>query len=43
MHDRIMQGWPFTPEEQAKILAYCAGDVDDLLRLLVRMLPEIVQ
>jgi DNA polymerase I len=43
MRDRIMQGWPFTPEEREKILAYCAGDVNDLLRLLVRMLPEIVQ
>jgi DNA polymerase-1 len=41
MRDRIMKGWPFTPEEQRKILAYCAGDVNDLLRLLTRMLPEI--
>jgi DNA polymerase-1 len=41
MRDRIIQGWPFTPEEQQKILNYCAGDVDDLLRLLARMLPEI--
>ena len=42
MRDRIMQGWPFTPEEREKILAYCAGDVNDLLRLLLRMLPEVV-
>jgi DNA polymerase-1 len=41
MRARIIQGWPFTPEEQQKILNYCAGDVDDLLRLLTRMLPEI--
>src|SRR4029077_7811397 len=41
MRDRIIQGWPFTPEEQQKILDYCAGDVDDLFRLLTRMLPEI--
>jgi hypothetical protein len=41
MRDRIMCGWPFTSEERAKILTYCAGDVDDLSRLLARMLPEI--
>jgi DNA polymerase-1 len=41
MRARIIQGWPFTPEEQQRILNYCAGDVDDLLRLLTRMLPEI--
>jgi DNA polymerase-1 len=43
MHTRIMQGWPFTPEEREKILAYCAGDIEDLSRLLTRILPEIVQ
>jgi DNA polymerase-1 len=43
MHDRIMRGWPFTPEERQNILAYCAGDVNDLLHLLTRMLPEIIQ
>jgi DNA polymerase-1 len=43
MRDRIMRGWPFTPEEREKILTYCAGDVDDLSRLLERMLPEIIQ
>jgi hypothetical protein len=43
MRDRIMRGWPFTREEREKILAYCAGDVDDLSRLLTRMLPEIVK
>jgi DNA polymerase-1 len=41
MRDRIMRGWPFTPEEQQKILDYCVGDVGDLSRLLTRMLPEI--
>ena len=41
MHDRIMRGWPFTPEELKEILDYCTGDVDDLQRLLERMLPEI--
>jgi hypothetical protein len=43
MHDRIMRGWPFTPEERDKILTYCAGDVEDLSRLLTRILPEIAQ
>jgi DNA polymerase I len=41
MRERIMRGWPFTSEERQKILTYCAGDVNDLLRLLTRMLPEI--
>jgi DNA polymerase I len=39
--DRIMQGWPFTPEERQKTQDYAAGDVNDLLRLLERILPEI--
>jgi DNA polymerase-1 len=41
MRDRIMQGWPFTPEEQQKILDYCTSDVDALCRLLPRILMEI--
>jgi DNA polymerase-1 len=41
MRDRIVQGWPFTPEERQKIQDYAAGDVNDLLRLLDRILPEI--
>jgi DNA polymerase I len=41
MRDRIIRGWPFTAEERQQILNYCAGDVDDLLRLLTRILPEI--
>ena len=40
--DRIMQGWPFTPEERAKNLDYCDSDVDALLRLLPQILPEIM-
>ncbi len=39
--DRVMQGWPFTPEEREWILNYCASDVDALLRLLPRILLEI--
>jgi DNA polymerase I len=43
MRNRIMLGWPFTPEEREKIFTYCMGDVDDLSRLLNRMLPEIMR
>jgi DNA polymerase I len=41
MRDRIMQGWPFTVEEQQKILLYVDGDVEAMVRLLPKMLPEI--
>ena len=41
MRDRIMRGWPFTPEEQRLILEYCTSDVDALCRLLPRILAEI--
>jgi hypothetical protein len=41
MQKRIMQGWPFTAQEQEQISTYCAGDVDDLRRLLQCMLPHI--
>jgi DNA polymerase family A len=41
MRKRIMQGWPFTPEERRQILLYCAEDVDALRRLLPCILPEI--
>lgn len=41
MRDRIMRGWPFTPEEQAQITRYCAGDVKPLFKLLERVLPDI--
>jgi DNA polymerase I len=34
---RIMQGFPFTPEERMKILSYAKGDVNGLL--LSEMLP----
>ena len=30
MRQRIMQGWPFTPEEREQILKYCMSDVDSL-------------
>lgn len=41
MRDRIMRGWPFTPEERRNILAYCGKDMEALKLLLTRMLPEI--
>lgn len=41
MRKRVMQGWPFTAEEKAQILTYCASDVEALRQLLPRMLPEI--
>jgi DNA polymerase I len=40
MRDRIMQSWPFTEHEQEQILRYCHGDVEDLLRLLPKILAE---
>src|SRR5262249_43903527 len=40
MRDRIMKGWPFTPEEQQQILEYCYGDADDLRRLLPKILSD---
>jgi hypothetical protein len=40
MRKRIMAGWPFTTEEQKQIQDYCAEDVDDLRRLLVKILEQ---
>lgn len=41
MQRRVMQGWPFTPEEREQILKYCMSDVDSLVRVLPRLLMEI--
>jgi DNA polymerase I len=41
MRDRILKGWPFSEEEREQILLYCAGDVEALVRLLPRMVPDI--
>jgi DNA polymerase-1 len=41
MQKRVMQGWPFTPEEREQILKYCASDTDALALLLPFMLKEI--
>jgi len=41
MRQRILQGWPFTAEEQDEILQYCESDVLALKLLLPKMLPSI--
>jgi DNA polymerase I len=38
---RIVKGWPFTAEEREEILLYCASDVEAMVRLLPKMLPDI--
>ena len=37
----ILKGKPYTPEDKTKILKYAASDVDAMVPLLPRMLPEI--
>jgi hypothetical protein len=41
MRERIMRGPPFSSEEIALILRYCAGDVDTTWALLLKALPFI--
>jgi DNA polymerase-1 len=41
MRDRIKKGRPFTAKEREEILRYCASDVDAMVRLLPKMLPDI--
>jgi DNA polymerase I len=40
MQQRVMQGWPFTPEEEIQILDYCESDNDALHRLLPKILAD---
>ena len=40
IRDRILKGWPFTPEEQRQILDYCYSDIDALVRLLPKILSD---
>ncbi len=40
MRDRILEGWPFTPEEERKILEYCYSDIAALQRLLPKILSD---
>jgi hypothetical protein len=41
IRNRIIKGWPFTPDERKKILQYGASDVDAMVALLPKMLPDI--
>jgi len=41
MRSLILRGGPWSPEERAAILDYCAGDVTALEQLLPAMLPRI--
>jgi hypothetical protein len=41
IRDRIMRGPPFSPEEIAMILRYCASDVDVTAELCARVLPYL--
>jgi hypothetical protein len=41
MRDLVGRGGPWSGDERAAILAYCASDVDALARLLPAMLPKI--
>jgi hypothetical protein len=41
MRDLILSGGPWSPEQQAAILAYCESDVDGLVQLVPAMLPRI--
>jgi DNA polymerase-1 len=40
MQQRVMQGWPFIPEEKIQILDYCESDNDALQRLLPKILAD---
>jgi DNA polymerase I len=41
LRERIMKGWPFSSEEKFRIGHYCMGDVQDLSKLLLKLLPYI--
>jgi hypothetical protein len=43
MQKRVMEGWPFTPEERRLILGYCYSDVDALVRLLPKILQDFAR
>jgi hypothetical protein len=40
MRDRIMQGWPFSPEERARIVHYGTSDVDPLPSLFTKLVSD---
>jgi hypothetical protein len=41
VRDLVMRGGPWSPDERAAVLDYCASDVDALARLLPAMLPRL--
>ena len=41
MRKRILEGWPFSEEERAKILDYCFSDIVSLAPLLEKLLAHI--
>lgn len=41
MRALVMRGGPWTDEERRDVLAYCQTDVDALVRLLPKMMPDI--
>ncbi len=41
MRTRILQGWPFSPEEREEILDYCMSDIGALEALMSKILPRI--
>ena len=41
MRSLVLRGEPWSPDERAKVLEYCASDVTALERLLPAMLPQI--
>jgi hypothetical protein len=40
MQQRVIKGWPFTTEEQHRILEYCLSDVMALERLMAKLMAE---
>ena len=41
VRNRIIKGWPFSPEEKAMILKYASSDVDVLALLFERIAPHL--
>jgi DNA polymerase-1 len=41
MRDRIMRGWPFSPEQKAEIIKYAVSDVDVTRLLFDRVEPHL--
>jgi hypothetical protein len=41
MRERIIHGWPFSPEERERALDYCFSDIEGLEKLFPKLLPEV--